>query len=620
MGINDLFNLIGGLAMFLFGMNVMSHALEQVAGNQMKAILGKLTSNKMKGFLLGLGVTAIIQSSSATTVMVVGFVNSGVMTLTQSIGIILGANMGAAVTPVLLSLSSAGGGESISVVGLLSAGLATVGVLEYCFLKGGSRRKNVGLIMIGFAVLMFGMDMMSEAVSGLRDSESFCRILTVFQNPVMGILVGVLVTAIIQSSGASIGILQALTTTGAINNAVTIPVLMGQNIGTCISAIISSFGASKNAKRAAMVHLTFNVGSALLLGTAYCVIYYGLNQGLVAEFLSQNSNALGVAIINIVYKALSLLIFMPISGLLEKISCLVVRDGRQYSEAEMLDDRLLNSPAVAVQRANDVMDTMAGEAFESIKIALRVLDTYDRKQVAEVERMENEVDMYEDKLGSYLVKLSAQELTTQDAHEVTKLLHVLSDIERISDHAVNLAASATEISEKKLTFSEEARAEIAVMSQALCDILDLTAQALLFGDMKAATHVEPLEQVIDYLRDTIKDNHILRLQKSECTIEHGFVLSDILTTLSRVSDHCSNIAGCVIEIAHNSLEMHEYLGRIKKGEPDFNAYYAMYKDKYSLEKNRGGETETASVQQGTGELSESGAVVTDTRWPLGTER
>lgn len=598
MGINDLFNLIGGLAMFLFGMNVMSHALEQIAGNQMKAILGKLTSNKMKGFLLGLGVTAIIQSSSATTVMVVGFVNSGVMTLTQSIGIILGANMGAAVTPLILSLSSAGGGESISIVGLLSATLAIVGVVEYCFLKGGSRRKNLGLIMIGFAVLMFGMDMMSGAVSGLRNSESFRRILTMFQNPIMGILVGTLITAIIQSSGASIGILQALTTTGAINNAMTIPILMGQNIGTCISAIISSFGASKNAKRAAVVHLTFNVVSAVVLGAAYCVIYYGFNQGIVADFLSRNSNALGVAAINIAYKILSMILLLPISGLFEKIACLVVRDGKKYNEAEMLDDRLLNSTAVAVQRADDVMDTMAGEAFESIKIALRVLDTYDKKQVAEVERMENEVDMYEDKLGSYLVKLSAQELTIQDAHEVTKLLHVLSDIERISDHAVNLAASATEISEKKLTFSGEARAEIAVMSQALCEILDLTAKALLFGDMKAATHVEPLEQVIDYLRDTIKDNHIQRLQKSECTIEHGFVLSDILTTLSRVSDHCSNIAGCVIEIAHNSLEMHEYLGRIKKGEEDFNAYYAMYLAKYSLTKD--GQGETVGVQEGAG--------------------
>lgn len=598
MGINDLFNLIGGLAMFLFGMNVMSHALEQIAGNQMKAILGKLTSNKMKGFLLGLGVTAIIQSSSATTVMVVGFVNSGVMTLTQSIGIILGANMGAAVTPLILSLSSAGGGESISIVGLLSATLAIVGVVEYCFLKGGSRRKNLSLIMIGFAVLMFGMDMMSGAVSGLRDSESFRRILTMFQNPIMGILVGTLITAIIQSSGASIGILQALTSTGAINNAMTIPILMGQNIGTCISAIISSFGASKNAKRAAVVHLTFNVVSAVVLGAMYCVIYYGFNQGIVADFLSRNSSALGVAAINIAYKILSMILLLPISGLFEKIACLVVRDGKKYNEAEMLDDRLLNSTAVAVQRADDVMDTMAGEAFESIKIALRVLDTYDKKQVAEVERMENEVDMYEDKLGSYLVKLSAQELTIQDAHEVTKLLHVLSDIERISDHAVNLAASATEISEKKLTFSGEARAEIAVMSQALCEILDLTAKALLFGDMKAATHVEPLEQVIDYLRDTIKDNHIQRLQKSECTIEHGFVLSDILTTLSRVSDHCSNIAGCVIEIAHNSLEMHEYLGRIKKGEEDFNAYYAMYLAKYSLTKD--GQGEAVGVQEGAG--------------------
>ncbi len=595
MGINEIFDLIGGLALFLFGMNVMSHALEQLAGNQMKAILSKLTSNKIKGFLLGLGVTAIIQSSSATTVMVVGFVNSGVMTLAQSIGIIVGANMGAAVTPLILSLSSAGGGETISVVGLLSAVLAIAGVVEYCFLKGSSRRKNLGLIMVGFAVLMFGMDMMSGAVSGLRDSATFRQVLTMFQNPVMGILVGTVITAIIQSSGASIGILQALTATGAINNAMTIPILMGQNIGTCVSAMISSVGASKNARRAAVIHLSFNVVSAVVLGAAYCVVYYFFYEDVIAAFLSRSSSALGVAAINIVYKIISILLLLPISGLFEKIACLLVRDGRKYSEVEMLDDRLLTTTAVAVQRADDVVGTMAGVSFESIKMALRVLNHYDKKQIADIERMENEVDIYEDKLGSYLVKLSAQELTIQDAHEVTKLLHVLSDIERISDHAVGLAASATEMAEKKLVFTEEAQAEIGVMSRALCEILDLTARALLLGDMKAAGHVEPLEQVIDHLRDTIKNNHIQRLQKSECTIEHGFVLSDILTTLGRVSDHCSNIAGCVIEIAHNSLDMHEYLGRIKKGGEDFDAYYAMYLSKYALH-SVGKEKDTAHTE------------------------
>lgn len=582
MGINEIFKLLCGLALFLFGMNVMSHALEQIAGTQMKAILTKLTSNKFKGFLLGLGVTAIIQSSSATTVMVVGFVNSGVMTLAQSVGIVIGANMGAAVTPLIVSLSSAGGGETFSVVGFLSAVMAVVGVLFYVFLKGSSRRKNLGLIMLGFAVLMSGMDIMSGSVAGLRDNPTFTSIITMFENPFMAILVGTVFTAIIQSSAASIGILQALTASGAITNALTVPILMGQNIGTCVSAMISSVGASKNAKRTAIVHLTFNVLSALILGSVYCVVYYGFNRGIVNSFLTSESNAFTVAACNVVYKILSVLILMPLSGLLEKIACLVIREGKQYSEIAMLDERLLPATPVAVQRASDVTETMAGISFESIKMSLRVLDRYDKKTVEEIERLENEVDMYEDKLGSYLVKLSAQELSGKDALTVSKLLHVLSDIERISDHAVNIARSASEMNEKKLAFSASARSEMEVMCSALTEIIDMTAQSFLFEDMKSAVHVEPLEEVIDSLRDTIKNNHINRLQNGECTIEMGFVLSDLLTTLSRVSDHCSNIAGCVIEISHNSLDVHDYLGKVKKGAEDFDAYYAMYEKKYAL--------------------------------------
>ncbi len=582
MGINEIFDLLAGLALFLFGMNVMSHALEQIAGTQMKAILTKLTSNKFKGFLLGLGVTAIIQSSSATTVMLVGFVNSGVMTLSQSVGIILGSNLGAAVTPLIVSLSSAGGGDKFSVVGFLSAVMAIIGVLFYVFLKGSSRRKNLGLIMLGFAVLMSGMDIMSGSVAGLRDNPTFTGIITMFENPFMAILVGTVFTAIIQSSGASIGILQALTASGAITNALTVPILMGQNIGTCVSAMISSVGASKNAKRTAMVHLTFNVLSAFILGAAWCVVYYGFNRGVINTFLTAESGAFGVAVINIIYKVVSLVILMPLTGLLEKIACLLVREGKQYSEIAMLDERLLPATPVAVQRASDVTETMAGISFESMKMSLRVLENYDRKAVDEIEHMENEVDIYEDKLGSYLVKLSAQELSAGDAREVSKLLHVLSDIERISDHSVNVIRSAAEMNEKKLTFSAEAKNELKVLTSALGEIIDMTANALLFGDMKSAVHVEPLEEVIDSLRDTIKNNHVRRLQNSECTIEMGFILSDLLTTLSRVSDHCSNIAGCIIEIQHNSLDVHGYLGKVKQGAEDFDAYYAMYEKKYAL--------------------------------------
>ena len=583
MGINEVFELFGGLALFLFGMNVMSHALERFAGNQMKTIFSKLTSNKFKGFLLGLVVTALIQSSSATTVMVVGFVNSGIMTLSQSVGIIMGANVGAAVTPLLLSLSLIGGGSgSINVVSILSAVLGVVGVLEYCFLNGSSRRKNLGLIMIGFAVLMYGMDIMAGTVDGLRDNPQFTHILTMFQNPFMGVLVGTVFTAIIQSSGASIGILQALSVTGAVSHALTIPILMGQNIGTCISAALSSIGASKEGKRASVVHTSFNVVSTLVVGAVYCVIYYFFNRGIVGDFLSARATALDIAIINIIYKIVSVIILMPASGIFEKIACLIIRDGRNYSQTEMLDERLLSTAAVAVQRADDVVGTMSGIAFESTKMALQLLEKYDRKQEATIRQMEEQVDKYEDELGSYLVKLSAQELTTQDAQEVTKLLHVLSDIERISDHAVSIAASAAEMNEKKLRFSDEAKAELGVMCAALREILDLTTKALLFGDMRAATHVEPLEEVIDHLRDSIKDNHIRRLQDSRCTIELGFVLSDVLTTLERISDHCSNIAGCVIEVTHNCLDLHDYLGRVKNSGEDFDAYYAMYLNRYQL--------------------------------------
>ncbi len=589
MGINEVLLLVGGLALFLFGMNVMSGALEHLAGGQLRSLLGKMTSNPFKGFLLGFAVTAIVQSSSATTVMVVGFVNSGLMTLYQAVGIIIGANMGAAMTPLLLSISSVGGGISLDVVTLLSAGFAVVGVILYVFLKKSSRQTNLGLFLLGFAVLMFGMEMMSDSVSGLKDVPAFTQVLTLFHNPLMGILVGIVVTAAIQSSGASIGILQALTATGSIANGMVIPIIMGQNIGTCVSAMLASIGANKNAKRAAFIHLSYNIISTLIFGGLYTVFYYLLRGGIlnlpaVSQFLASSTDAFGVAIIDIIYKVISTLALIWFPNLFVRLATFFVREsGKKQDEVvEMLDERLLATPSVAVQRANDICTTMAATSFESIKIALRVLRDQDLSQVSEIRKMEQQVDVYEDKLGSYLVQLSACQLTDRDAAEVTKMLHVLSDVERISDHAVNLAASAQEMQEKKLTFSGRAQEEFRVMSQALAEIIDLTAQALIYGDMEAALRVEPLEQVIDKLREIIKHNHIHRLQKSECTIEHGFVLSDLLTTLSRVSDHCSNIAGCLIEITHDSLDMHEYLSGVKKDNGRFNAYYASYSDKYQL--------------------------------------
>lgn len=575
-------SLFGGLAMFLFGMNLMGKALEKNAGNQLKNILGKMTSNPWKGFLLGLAVTAIIQSSSATTVMVVGFVNSGVMTLAQSIGIIMGANLGAAVTPLLLSTSAIEGGAgwlALLKISSITAVLAAVGIILYAFQKN-EKKKSIGMILLGFAVLMFGMESMSAAVS--ESGFDFSSLFRHFENPLLGLLMGIVVTAAIQSSGASIGILQALSTAGAIRNGMAIPIIMGQNIGTCISAMISSVGANRNAKRAAVIHLSVNViGAAAWVGI-YSAARYLILPGLA--FWSDVSNPFGIAIINIGYKVVSLFPLLPFTGALEKLADKLVPGEDRESGELILDDRLLSTPSLAVARCDDAASTMAALSFESLRMSLRALGSYDQAQADEVRRMESEVDMYEDKLGTYLVKLSgSSNMTENDSHEVTKLLHVLGDIERISDHAVNVIESAEEVKDKGLHFSDRAKKEIEVLCRAIDEIVTLTAKAFISGDMQAAAQVEPLEQVVDHLRDEIKDHHVIRLQNSECTIELGFVLSDILTNLERVSDHCSNIAGCIIEISHNVLDMHSYLQSIKSGGDEFNRSYQYYLAKYTID-------------------------------------
>ena len=582
MSIFDVFSLLGGLAMFLFGMNVMGDALVKSAGNRLKSILAKLTSNKVMGFLVGLAVTAVIQSSSATTVMVVGFVNSGVMTLSQSIGVIMGANLGTSVTSWLLAMTGINGESfflQLCKPSTFSPVLAFIGIALQMFSKS-DKKKNLGIIFLGFAVLMFGMETMSGSVEGLASNESFRQLMILFSNPILGVIVGTLLTMIVQSSSASVGILQSLSMSNAVSIATAIPIIMGQNIGTCISALISSIGASKNAKRAAFIHLYFNVIATVIILTVYC----SLDAVFQFPFVQEAATPLNIAVLHTVFKILALILLMPLSGLLEKLACLTIPDGKdEMSDSKVyLDERFLNTPSVAVSQARNVANRMAETTRESILSSFTLFENFDSKLTETIREQENAVDKYEDVLGDYLVKLSSRDMSISDSHEVSKLLHIIGDLERISDHAVNMVEAAEEIHENKLSFSEEANQEIAVMMKALSEILDLSVRALTTDDLAAAAKVEPLEQVIDLLRDTIKKNHITRLQNNECTIELGFVLSDILTNLERVSDHCSNIAGCIIEIANDSFEMHEYTSSVKIDSREYDELYAEYKLKYAL--------------------------------------
>lgn len=582
MDIFDVLTMIGGLALFLFGMNLMGSALEKRAGNKLKQILGNMTSSTFRGFMLGLGVTAIIQSSSATTVMVVGFVNSGIMSIKQAIGVIMGANLGTSVTSWILSLSGIQGSGSL-IIELLKPSsfvpvLALIGVIFFMFQKN-AKRKDTGLILLGFSVLMFGMDTMSASVSGLKDVPEFTRVLTLFSNPILGVIVGTVFTAIIQSSSASVGVLQALTITGSITYATAVPIIMGQNIGTCVSAMISAIGASKNAKRAAVIHLSFSIIATLII----MPLYYLLNALFQFPFTSMAANPLGIAIVHTVFKIFALLLLMPCSKYLEKLSFLIIKDNSKNEQTELLDERFMAAPSVAISRCRTVASKMAELAVSSFKEALSLLSAYSEKAADKVREEENKVDIYEDKIGSYLVKLSSHSMTEADSAEANKLLHVIGDFERISDHAVNIVESAEEINDKKLEFSGEARRELNVLISAVSEILDLALRSFKNNDLDSAVMVEPLEQVVDYLRDSLKKQHIARLRRQECTIELGFVLTDLLTNLERVSDHCSNIAGCVLEISHENLDIHEYLRRVKGGEiKEFNDYYDYFKVKYAI--------------------------------------
>lgn len=580
MDLFDVLNLIGGLCLFLFGMNVMGQALERRAGNRLRDLLGKLTTNKLAGLLTGLGVTAIIQSSSATTVMVVGFVNSGLMTLKQAINVIMGANIGTTVTAWILSLAGIDSGNLF--VSLLKPSsftpvLALVGIVFYMFSKN-SRRQDTGLILLGFATLMYGMESMSSAVSGLREVPQFRQMMIAFQNPVLGVLAGAVLTAIIQSSSASVGILQALASTGQVSLGAAIPIIMGQNIGTCVTAMLSSVGTNKNARRAALVHLSFNV-----IGTAVWLVVFCLVRALVRPVLLDASASLfSIAVVHSAFNVLCTLLLLPMTGLLERLAHRLVPDGRTPDTVTEIDERLLATPPLALERCRAVAAEMAETSVAALKSSLACLLYYTPALAEEVREKEDKSDHYEDILSSYLVKLSSRKISESDSAEAAKLLKVIGDFERISDHAVNLVESAEEIKAKELEFTQAAKRELSVIISAVSEVLDLTQEAFEKDDAALALRVEPLEQVIDDLKETLRTGHILRLQQGECSSVAGFVWSDILTNLERTSDHCSNVAGCIIDMSHHELHLHESQREFRNTSEDYRQNYLSYRNKYAL--------------------------------------
>ena len=579
MSIFDVLALIGGLCLFLFGMNIMGDSLERRAGDGLKTLLGKLTGNKLKGFLTGMGVTAVIQSSSATTVMVVGFVNSGIMTLKQSIGVIMGANIGTTVTAWILSLGGISG-DNIFVKLLKPMSftpiLALIGMILLMFGKT-SKKKDTGMILLGFATLMFGMNAMSDAVSGLANVPEFQNLFLMFKNPFLGVLVGLAITAILQSSSASVGILQALTVTGQVSYGAAIPIIMGQNIGTCVTALISSVGANRNAKRAAFIHLSFNIIGTVVWLTVFSV----LSLVLKPAFLDSSASYLGIAVAHSIFNILCTLLLLPMSSLLEKLALKLVPDAKVKEEQSELDERLLITPSVALERCNSIAANMASDAIESFDIGLDNLFDPNRKNADRIRELEDKTDHYEDILGTYLIKLSKNQISDTDSATVSRLLKVIGDYERIADHSINLLESADELAEKKIEFSANARKEMETMCQALREILQLSKQAFVENDLEAANKIEPLEQVIDDLKDHLRNQHILRLKDGTCTVEAGFIWADILTDLERVADHCSNIAACVIDTAHNNMNLHMSVREMKEGS-DFETLYTIYSKKYEL--------------------------------------
>lgn len=588
MDIFSVLTMVGGLALFLYGMQVMGDGLAKVSGGKLERILENLTSNPIKAVLLGAGVTAVIQSSSATTVMVVGFVNSGIMKLNQAVGIIMGANIGTTVTSWILSLSGLQGDNvfvKLCKPSSFSPLLAVIGVIFLLFIKD-EKKKDIGAIMVGFAVLMFGMETMSDAVKPLANVPEFTGILTAFSNPVLGMIAGAVLTAIIQSSSASVGILQALCVTGAVSYGVAIPIIMGQNIGTCVTALLSSIGATKNAKRAAMVHLYFNI-----IGTVvFMVLFYTVNAVVGFSFLGTATNAAGIAVIHSLFNVFATMLLLPFGKGLEKLACLTIRDDVQPAEVEeerkelqLLDSRFLEKPAFAMEQSVHVANKMAEESKRTLFTAMDLLWNYTEDGVKKVGELENLVDQYEDELGTYLVKLSRQNLSVHDSHTLSIVLHCIGDFERISDHAINIMEAAQEMHDKKLIFSPKAEEELKVFSRAVQDIVEKAYAVFRDQDEKLAQKVEPLEAVVDELNQEVKKRHIRRLREGKCTIELGFILSDITTSLERVADHCSNIAVCVTQVREDTYDTHGYLNSVKNEDSEiFRGLVLEEEEKYLL--------------------------------------
>lgn len=588
MSLFDVLSLIGGLALFLYGMHVMSEGLEKVSGGKLERILENLTSSRIKGVLLGLGVTAVIQSSSATTVMVVGFVNSGIMKLSQAVGVIMGANIGTTVTSWLLSLTGIEG-ENFFLQLLkptsFSPILAMIGIILIMVAKDG-KKKDIGVILVGFAILMYGMEAMSSAVEPLKDVPEFTRIFTMFSNPILGMLVGLLLTAIIQSSSASVGILQALCDTGSVTYSAAIPIIMGQNIGTCITAMMSSVGTSRNAKRAAVIHLLFN-----LLGTIlFMIVFYTINSFVHFEFMGDAANKAGIAVVHSCFNIAATIVLLPLANVLEKLSYMIIRvdeeelkQAQRESEFVRMDERFLSTPSFALEQANSYVIKMAEITKESLNEAMGLFFQYDTEIAADVEYKENLVDQYDDEVSGYLVKLSSRNLSEKDSRKLTQLLHSIGDFERISDHAINLVDAARQMQDKEQHFSNKASEELRIFSDAIRDIVGMSVTIFEQTDVAAARQVEPFEEAIDRIQKEMKKRHSKRLRKGKCSVEMGFVLSDITSNYERIADHCSNIAISVMQLQEDDTHAHEYVDTLVKDEgSDFDIRLQSYLRKYEL--------------------------------------
>ena len=575
--------LLGGLALFLFGMDVMGKALERQAGGKLQTILAKMSSNVFKGFLLGLGVTAVIQSSSATTVMVVGFVNSGIMTLKQAVGVIMGSNIGTTVTAWILSLSGLEGDSFIIKLFKPSTLAPLIGIIGVVLYMGkNEKRKGIGTIMLGFMALMTGMDIMGDSMEFLENEPWFAQLMISFSNPIVGILFGAGLTAIIQSSSASIGILQGLCSTGVVTYGSALPIILGQNIGTCITAIMGAIGANRNARRTAMVHLLFNVVGVSI----YVIMFYGLGLFVEWKFLSETAAAWDIAVIHTCFNVAATCVLMPMNGLLVKLAYLFVPREQEPQKMELLDDRLLATPAVAVQRAHEIAGEMAADAAKAMHLAMGLTKKYEESVMEQVVELEDKTDRYEDALNTYLVKLSAMNLSVRDNRILNTLLYTVADVERMGDHALSIAKAAREMEEKKIEFSAQAKGELAVLEQAVLDIMDRTVAAYGSFDLQQAIKIEPQEQVVDSLVREVKSRHVRRLRDGLCTVEYGFVLEDLLTACERTADHCSNVAVEMLQVAEGKLEAHEYLNALKAGElyesAAFAEQFAQYKAQYAF--------------------------------------